>query len=446
MHITVVGAGYVGLVTAACFAEVGNTVTVLEVNADKIAQLQKGVVPFYEPDLPELVQQGLAQGSLIFTQDTQKALQQGEVIFLAVGTPEHADGTADLTALWAVARAIIEHVKDPRVIVIKSTVPVGTHMKMRALFQEAGVAHSVVSNPEFLKEGAAVNDFRRPDRIVLGTTATQAKVVLQALYGPFNRNHNKVLVMQPASAELTKYAANFLLANKVAAMNEMANIAEHYGADIDEVRQGVGSDPRIGRDFIYAGCGFGGSCFPKDLQALAALGRAVGYTPQIVEAVLAQNEHQKQRLYEKISAHFKGSLQGRTFAIWGLSFKPNTDDLRHAPSLVLMQQLLNAGARLQVFDPVVSPAQLQAYLPAQSAVQFSVCPYTALESVDALIVVTEWRAFLSPDFDKMGEAMKQKLIFDGRNIYALAYVASKGFSYYGIGRSQTEEVSHVATC
>jgi UDPglucose 6-dehydrogenase len=442
MRVTVFGTGYVGLVTGTCLAEVGNQVVCVDIDAAKVDGLNRGVIPIYEPGLEELVLANHSGGRISFTTETADSIGHGEVIFIAVGTPPDEDGSADLQYVLAVARTIGQHLSRSAVIVNKSTVPVGTADKVRnaidAELKARGVslAFEVVSNPEFLKEGDAVKDCMRPDRIVLGTASASALETMKRLYAPFNRNHERIVAMDVRSAELTKYAANAMLATKISFMNEMANIAERVGADIEMVRHGIGSDPRIGYSFIYPGAGYGGSCFPKDVQALERTARQHGYSAQILEAVEAVNERQKHKIFELLMRHFDGNLQGRTFALWGLAFKPNTDDMRAASSRALLARLWEAGAKVQAYDPEAMEEAGRIYGD-RADLQLVASPMAALQGADALIVLTEWKAFWSPDFSKLKAALKDPAIFDGRNIYEPAEVEAAGLAYYGIGRGRT---------
>ena len=439
MKVTLFGTGYVGLVTGACLAEVGNDVLCMDVDEDKIARLQRGEIPIYEPDLDKLVERNQRAGRLKFTTDPREAVAHGLFQFIAVGTPPDEDGSADLQYVLAVAGTVAEHMEGYKVVVDKSTVPVGTADRVReriaSVLEERGVDHpfDVVSNPEFLKEGAAIDDFMKPDRIVVGTDNPRTTELLRALYAPFNRNHDRLVAMDIRSAELTKYAANAMLATKISFMNELANLAERLGADIEQVRQGIGSDSRIGYAFIYPGCGYGGSCFPKDVSALERTAHEAGYEARLLTAVEEVNRRQKRRLFEKISDHFQGDLKGRTIALWGLAFKPETDDMREAPSRTLMEALWAAGARVQAYDPVAEHEARRLY-GERADLDLHGSPEAALEGADALALVTEWRLFRSPDFDDMKARMKGSVIFDGRNIYDPAAVRARGFTYYGIGR------------
>ncbi|MEW5838636.1 MAG: UDP-glucose/GDP-mannose dehydrogenase family protein [Pseudomonadota bacterium] len=438
MKVTVFGSGYVGLVTGACLADVGNDVLCVDVDADKVARLKQGIIPIHEPGLDEIIKRVMKMGRIDFTTDMQRAVAHAEMQFIAVGTPPDEDGSADLRYVLSVARTIAEHMDAPKIVVDKSTVPVGTGDKVRATMQEIlqqrGSAQEfhVVSNPEFLKEGAAIEDFMKPDRIIIGTDSDYATRQMRALYAPFSRNHDKMIVMDIRSAELTKYAANAMLATKISFMNEMAMLAERLGADIEQVRIGIGSDPRIGYHFIYPGCGYGGSCFPKDVKALERAARDVGFDAKVLEAVETRNDAQKKVLFEKILARFDGDLQGRTIAVWGLAFKPNTDDMREASSRVLLEMLWAAGAKVQAYDPVAMDETVRIY-----GMRDDLClcdqPEQALENADALAIVTEWKIFRSPDFDAF-KRLKNPLIFDGRNIYDPLTMQQHGIEYYAIGR------------
>jgi len=440
MNISIVGTGYVGLVTGTCFADVGNQVLCVDKDQDKIEQLLIGKIPIFEPGLERLVSTNVAQDRLHFTTDISAAVTHAEVIFIAVGTPPDEDGSADLSHVLAVARSIGKSLTEYRVIVTKSTVPVGTAEKVRQAIQgeldARGVRleFSVASNPEFLKEGAAIEDFMKPDRIVLGADDDRAIELMRALYAPFNRNHERLIVMDIPSAELTKYAANAMLATKISFMNELSNLAELLDADIELVRQGIGSDPRIGYHFIYPGCGYGGSCFPKDVQALHRTARQYGYDARILEAVENVNQDQKSVLLNKIETQLGSDLSGKTFAIWGLAFKPNTDDMREAPSRVIIDGLLARGASIKAYDPVAAKEASHIYAD-NSAVCFCDELYSTTDEADALVIVTEWKAFRSPDFARLKQQMTSALIFDGRNIYDPAQLKDLGFKYYGIGRS-----------
>ncbi|MES9823106.1 MAG: UDP-glucose/GDP-mannose dehydrogenase family protein [Candidatus Thiodiazotropha endolucinida] len=439
MKVTVFGSGYVGLVTGACLAEVGNDVVCMDVDERKIAMLKQGEMPIYEPGLDAMVERNAKAGRLNFTTDAAEAVAHGLFQFIAVGTPPDEDGSADLQYVLAVAASIAEHMDDYRVIVDKSTVPVGTADKVRERVNETlrtlgkQVEFDVVSNPEFLKEGAALDDFMKPDRIIIGTDNPRTTELLRVLYTPFNRNHDRLIAMDIRSAELTKYAANAILATKISFMNELSNLAERLGADIEQVRHGIGADSRIGYHFIYPGCGYGGSCFPKDVNALERTAREVDYDAQLLTAVEAVNYRQKRVLFNKISRHFSGDLKGKTFALWGLSFKPNTDDMREASSRVLMEALWEAGAKVQAFDPEAMEECHRIYGDREDLVYCSDQEST-LQGADALVVVTEWQVFRSPDFEQIKQALNTPVIFDGRNIYDPKHLNEAGFSYYAIGR------------
>lgn len=441
MKITIFGSGYVGLVTGACLAEAGNHVVCVDIDENKIERLNRGEIPIYEPGLEPLVERGRESGRLIFTSDIAQGVAHGLFQFIAVGTPPDEDGSADLQHVLAVGRSIGEHMDAYKVIVDKSTVPVGTAEKVRATVAEALTARGadiefdVVSNPEFLKEGAAVEDFTKPHRIIIGTDNPRTTELLRALYAPYNRNHDRLIAMSIRSAELTKYAANAMLATKISFMNELANMAERFGADIEDVRIGIGSDPRIGYHFIYAGCGYGGSCFPKDVKALIRAGRAGDYDAVLLNAVERVNEHQKGVMFEKIRAHFGDRLEGRTIALWGLAFKANTDDMREAPSRVLLEALWRHGVRVRAFDPEAMGEARRLY---GERADLVLCeqPEAALEGADALAVVTEWPVFRSPDFDRVRELLCEPVIFDGRNLYDPKQLARAGFHYFAIGRGE----------
>lgn len=444
MRITLFGTGYVGLVTGACLAEMGNHVLCVDIDADKIAALKQGVVPIFEPGLAPMVQRNHAAGLLDFTTDASVGVAHGEALFIAVGTPPDEDGSADLRHVLAVAASIGEHLHDYAVVVNKSTVPVGTAERVRARIAEALAARGakvpfdVVSNPEFLKEGDAVNDCLRPDRIIIGSDSARALALLKRLYAPFNRNHERIVAMDTRSAELTKYAANAMLATKISFMNEIANLAERVGADVELVRQGIGADPRIGYHFIYPGAGYGGSCFPKDVQALVHTAEVHGYTPRVLQAVEAVNQAQKQRLFALIQRHFGGDLRGKTIALWGLAFKPNTDDMREAPSRALIEALWTAGARVRAYDPEAQRETLRIY-GARADLALCAQPYETLQGADALALVTEWKVFRSPDFARIRAALATPVLFDGRNLYDPAAVEAAGLAYYGIGRGRSLE-------
>jgi UDPglucose 6-dehydrogenase len=439
MRLTIFGSGYVGLVTGACMAEMGNHVVCVDVDEDKIARLNKGEIPIYEPGLEAYVERNADAGRLEFTTDVQKGVDHGLFQFIAVGTPPDEDGSADLKHVLAVAKSIGQHMNDYRIVVDKSTVPVGTADKVRAAIREELSARGlalevdVVSNPEFLKEGAAINDFMKPDRIIIGTDNPRTTELLRALYEPFNRNHDRVIDMDVRSAELTKYAANAMLATKISFMNEVANIAEIMGADIEKVRVGIGSDPRIGYEFIYPGAGYGGSCFPKDVRALAHSAGSEGYEAKILNAVEEVNDRQKLKLFDNIRRHFDGELAGKTIALWGLSFKPRTDDMREAPSRVVMEALWDAGANVRAYDPEAMEEARRIY-PAQEGLELCESAYDVLEGADALAIITEWQEFRSPDLELIKEKLNDPVIFDGRNLYEPEMLRALGLSYYAIGR------------
>lgn len=442
MKVTVFGIGYVGLVQAAVLAEAGHKVCCVDVNPKRVADLQAGIIPIFEPGLSALVQQGMAQGQLEFTTDAATGVHFGELQFIAVGTPPDEDGSADLQYVLKVATSIAEHMTSPKVVINKSTVPVGTGDKVKAVIAEtlakrqANIEYAVVSNPEFLKEGAAVADCQRPDRIILGTDNPWAEQQLRELYAPFNRNHDKIIVMDIRSAELTKYAANCMLATKISFMNEMANLAELLGADIEQVRHGIGSDPRIGYHFIYPGCGYGGSCFPKDVQALIRTAEQTGYNTSLLQSVETVNNAQKHKLFAKLAQHFSGNLAGKTIAIWGLSFKPNTDDMREAPSRALMEALWAAGAKVQAFDPEAMEETQRIY-GIRADLQLVGTKEAALHHADVLVICTEWKTFRSPDFELLKQSLRQPVIVDGRNLFDPGKMQQLGFSYYAIGRGDS---------
>ena len=439
MKVTIVGSGYVGLVSGACLADVGNHVLCMDADPDKIANLKKGQIPIYEPGLEDLVTLNSSEGRLKFTTDLDEAVGFGEVIFIAVGTPPDEDGAADLQHVLAVARGIGDALSEYRVIINKSTVPVGTAAKVRAEIQArldaraVEVDYSVVSNPEFLKEGAAIEDFLKPDRIVIGADEERPRQLMRELYAPFNRSHDRLLFMDLPSAELTKYAANAMLATKISFMNELANIAERVGADIETVRIGIGSDPRIGYHFIYPGCGYGGSCFPKDVQALARTADSAGFEPKLLNAVEAVNHAQKLSLIEKVTSRFGDDLTGRHFAVWGLAFKPNTDDMREAPSVIMIKELCGRGATVCAFDPVAVD-EARDLLVDVKGVTFGPDLYSVIEGADALLLLTEWKAFRSPDFGRIRGGLRTPVVFDGRNVFDPEMVKKQGFDYYSIGR------------
>jgi len=439
MKVTVIGTGYVGLVTGACLSEMGNHVVCLDVDERKIEILNSGGIPIHEPGLEQMVSRNAAAGRLQFTTDVVAAVHHGTLQFIGVGTPPDEDGSADLQYVLAAARSIGRHMTDYKVIVDKSTVPVGTADRVRAAVHEAlterglSMEFAVVSNPEFLKEGAAVDDFMRPDRIIVGADDERATLLMRAIYAPFSRNRDKLQLMDTRSAELTKYAANAMLATRISFMNELAHLAERVGADIELVRHGIGSDPRIGTHFLYAGTGYGGSCFPKDVKALIRAGHETGVNLGVLVAVEAANEAQKQVLVDKVVARFGEELQGRTFALWGLAFKPNTDDMREAPSRVIVHELLRRGAAIQAYDPVAMDEARRVFgdLP---GLNFAGNQADALRDADALLIATEWREFKSPDFEQMRVLLKEALIFDGRNLFDPALVRGQGIEYHAIGR------------
>ena len=439
MKISVFGTGYVGFVQDAVLADAGHQVICVDIDEGKLARLRRGEIPIFEPGLEPIVKANHAEGRLQFTSNAAEAVAQSSLQFIAVGTPPNEDGSADLKHVLAVAKTIATHMSGYTVIVDKSTVPVGTADKVaemvRQTLKERGVdiEFDVVSNPEFLKEGAAVADCQKPDRIVIGTSSARAEKVLRELYEPFNRNHDKIIVMGVRSAELTKYAANCMLATKISFMNEMANLAERVGADIESVRQGIGSDQRIGYHFIYPGAGYGGSCFPKDVSALVKTAESLGFEPLILNAVEARNQAQKQVVFEKMKTYFKGNLQGKTIALWGLSFKPKTDDMREAPARVLMQALWDAGAKVQAYDPAAMEEAQHIY---GSRADLMLCgtKEAAMAGADALVIMTEWRQFKAPDFDAIKAALKTPVIFDGRNLFEPSRMQERGIDYFGIGR------------
>ena len=440
MRVTIFGTGYVGLVTGACFAEMGNSVLCVDIDADKVAALQAGGVPIFEAGLERMLVNNASVGRLRFTTDTKQGVSHGEVLFIAVGTPADEDGSADLRSVLATAEAIGRYLNEPKIVVDKSTVPVGTADRVGQRISQvlaargADIDFDVASNPEFLKEGAAVNDFMKPDRIVIGSGRAHTREVLERLYAPFNRNHDKLVHMDVRSAELTKYAANVMLATRISLMNELASLAEKLGADIEAVRRGIGTDPRIGYHFIYAGTGYGGACFPKDVQALIHMGASVGFENRIAKGVEVVNRKQKGVLVEKMLEHYDGGLGGRTFALWGLAFKPNTDDMREAPSRTVIDRLLAGNARVRAYDPVAGQEALRLY---GDAIEVCERRDDTLAGADGLIIVTEWNEFRSPDFRALRAALKEPAIFDGRNLYDPDHLARLGFAYYSIGRSRS---------
>ena len=441
MNISIFGTGYVGLVTGACLAEVGHDVYCVDVDKDKIDLLSSGQIPIYEPGLQDLVQSNLLAQRIHFSTDTEEAIKHAEVLMLTVGTPTDEDGSADLQHIITVAKTIAETMEDEKIIVTKSTVPVGTSYLVKQIIEETLISEEkrldflVASNPEFLKEGDAVNDFLKPDRIVLGCDDEYTEHVLKSIYAPFNRSHDRCIVMDIKSAELTKYASNAMLATKISFMNELSQIAERVDADIEQVRDGIGADSRIGYSFIYPGIGFGGSCFPKDIRALSQSAKAQGYNPKILNAVEAVNEAQKKALIDKILFHFNGNIKDHVFGLWGLSFKPKTDDMREAPSRVIIETLCKLGAKIKAYDPVAMEAAKNIYTKEPN---FSLCKTRdeALEGSYALIIATEWKTFWSPDFSAMKQLLKSPVIFDGRNLYDPSELEQLGFTYYAIGRGK----------
>jgi UDPglucose 6-dehydrogenase len=439
MKITVIGTGYVGLVTGTCLAEVGNEVLCVDVDERKIGILNAGGIPIYEPGLDDMVRRNVAAGRLVFTNDIEASVNFGEIQFIAVGTPPDEDGSADLQYVVAAARNIGRHMNTFKLVVDKSTVPVGTADRVKAAIQEELQARGldlefcVASNPEFLKEGAALDDFMKPDRIVIGTDSEKATQLLRNLYAPFQRNHERLVVMDVRSAELTKYAANAMLATRISFMNELAILAEKLGADIEQVRQGMGSDPRIGYHFLYAGCGYGGSCFPKDVQALQRTASESGAPLRVLNAVEEANEAQKMVLVNKLRTRFGSELKGKHFALWGLAFKPNTDDMREAPSRVMIEALWAMGATVAAYDPAAMEETRRIY-GQRADLTLSDSPMAAVAGADALLIVTEWKAFRSPNFDTLKSQLKNPVIFDGRNLYDPASMRAQGFEYFPIGR------------
>ncbi len=447
MRVSIFGTGYVGLVTGACLAHSGHNVTCVDVDKDKVAGLLKGVIPIFEPGLDTIVLSSVEQGRLNFTTDAKEAIESAEIIFIAVGTPPDEDGAADLRYVLQVAEAVGTHINDYRLVINKSTVPVGSANKVKNKIAEVlkargvDIPFDVASNPEFLKEGAAVSDFLKPDRIVVGCESTRVEKLMRELYAPFNRNHDKLMFMDVRSAELTKYAANAMLATKISFMNEMSRIAEKLGADIELVRKGIGSDPRIGYQFIYPGCGYGGSCFPKDVKALVRTANGVEEPAPLLTAVEAVNDSQKQILLTKLQQYFGKALGSKTIAIWGLAFKPNTDDMREAPSRVLIEGLWELGAKVQAFDPEAMEETHRIY-GNRSDLKLVDEAYAALDGADALVVCTEWQAFRSPDWRKIAEKLSHKVVFDGRNLYDPTWLTERGFDYYSIGRVPSKASSN----
>lgn len=451
MKITIFGMGYVGLVTAACFAEIGNEVCCVDINSEKVEMLNQGKAPIYEPGLSEMLQRNIALNRISFTTDPAKAVAHGELIFIAVGTPPSNDGSADLRAVKTVAKEIGTHINQYALIINKSTVPVGTANQVRSIIEEAiserdlSIEFDIASNPEFLREGVAIEDFMNPDRIIVGADTTRAAELLRQLYTPLIDAGQRFVVMDTPSAELTKYASNAFLATKISFINEMSHIAERLGADIEQVRRGMSMDPRIGEHFLFAGCGYGGSCFPKDIQALQKTARDVGYEATILSVVEAVNEKQKRVLFEKIAQYFHNNLQGKVIALWGLAFKPNTDDLRAASSLVLIEQLLAAGATVRVHDPIALENAKSLFVE-QSVIYFATDLYEALEGADALAISTEWEDYAYPDFSRIKKTLRSPAIFDGRNIYSSETVEHYGLDYFAIGRGYRLSLAEELPC
>ena len=439
MNVTVFGIGYVGLVQAAVLADAGHHVICIDVDNHKVDNLKKGIITIYEPGLTPIVEENYKAGRLEFTTDAKLGTGHANIQFIAVGTPEDEDGSADLKYVLSVAETIATNMDSHKIIIVKSTVPVGTsdlvNKKVAEVLKKRGVSfdYHVLSNPEFLKEGSAVEDCKRPDRIIIGTDSQEVRDIVSELYAPFNRNHDRMIFMDVKSAELTKYAANCMLATKISFMNEMSNLAENLGADIEAVRHGIGSDSRIGYQFIYPGCGYGGSCFPKDVQALIKTADSIGYSADILKSVQAVNYRQKEKLFEKVYHHFNNNLKGKVFALWGLSFKPNTDDMREAPSRVLMESLWNAGAKVQAYDPEAMEECQRIYGQREDLILMDIQEST-LENADALIIVTEWQHFRAPDFAFIKQSLKQPVIFDGRNLFEPKRLVKQGIIYYSIGR------------
>jgi UDPglucose 6-dehydrogenase len=445
MKITVIGTGYVGLVSGACLADLGNDVVCLDIDSSKIQLLNKGVVPIHEPGLQEVIKRNVASGRLSFTTDVAASVAHGLVQMIAVGTPSDQDGSADLQYVLNAARNVGKHLREYKVIVNKSTVPVGTADRVKGVIadelgkrSDRGLEFSVVSNPEFLKEGAAIEDFNRPDRIIIGANDERAVQILRDMYAPFQRNHDRLMVMDVKSAELTKYAANAMLATRISFMNELANLADKLGADIEQVRKGIGSDQRIGYHFLYSGCGYGGSCFPKDVRALKQTATELGMPLKILQAVEDVNHAQKSVLLGKITHRFGDDLTGKNFALWGLAFKPGTDDMREATSRVVLEGLWARGATVTVYDPVAMPETQRIYGD-RSDLRYAQSPHAALNDADALVIVTEWKAFKSPDFNQIRTRLKQPIIFDGRNLFEPAAMQAIGLEYFGIGRGLLTE-------
>lgn len=443
MRISIFGTGYVGLVSGACLADAGHNVVCVDVDERKVARLKDGLIPIYEPGLESIVRHNVDAGRLSFTTDADEAVAHGELQFIAVGTPPDDDGSADLQYVLAVARSIGSRMNDYRVVIDKSTVPVGTADKVSQAIQAEldrrgkALEFDVVSNPEFLKEGDAVTDFMKPDRIIVGVDSDRARELLREAYYPFNRSHDRMIYMDVRSAELTKYAANAMLATKISFMNEIANLSERLGADVEQVRRGIGSDPRIGYSFIYPGCGYGGSCFPKDVKALARTALAIGYETKLLDAVDKVNDLQKHVLFDKVSHYFNGDLGGKTIAVWGLAFKPNTDDMREAPARALMEAVWEAGGKIQAFDPEAMEETQRIY-PDHESLQLCGTKEQALKNADALVICTEWKEFRSPDFDMISKCLLQPVVFDGRNLYEPEMLTRRGLTYYAIGRGSNQ--------
>ncbi len=449
MKVTIFGSGYVGLVTGACLADTGNHVISVDIDAAKVERLSRGEVPIHEPGLDDLIKRNLQAGRLEFTTDAARAVEHGLFQLIAVGTPPDEDGSADLRHVLSVAGSIGQHLRRYAIVITKSTVPVGTADKVRQAVQAqmtsrgSAVEFDVVSNPEFLKEGAALEDFMRPDRVVVGTDNPRTTELMRALYEPYTRQHDRLVVMDIRSAELTKYAANAMLATKISFMNELAEVAERVGADIEKVRLGIGSDPRIGYSFIYPGIGYGGSCFPKDVRALIHSSRQAGHQAELLRSVESVNDRQKLKLVDKVRARLGKSLNGRTLALWGLAFKPNTDDMREAPSRVMIDALLAAGAAIRAYDPVAREEAERLYQGRADAARLTFCgdAYEAVRGADALLIATEWKEFRSPDFDRLHQSLSAPLVFDGRNIYDPSMMQRLGFEYYAIGRGHSVSTS-----
>ena len=439
MKLSMVGTGYVGLVTGTCFAEMGNSVICVDIDENKIEKLKQGIIPIYEPGLETMVKENFKRGTLEFTTEIKEALQNSDVIFIAVGTPQGEDGSADLQYVLKVAQDIGKYMTHKMIVVDKSTVPVGTADKVKETIQKeldkrgVNIPFEVVSNPEFLKEGSAIEDFMKPDRVVIGAENEETLEVMKELYAPFTHNHERFIAMDVRSAEMTKYAANAILATKISFMNEIANICERVGADVNKVRIGIGSDKRIGYSFIYPGCGYGGSCFPKDVQALNKIALDAGYRPRIIQAVEEVNRDQKRVLAQKVIKRFGEDLNGKTFAVWGLSFKPETDDMREASSITIINELTKRGAKIKAYDPKAMDEAKEFYLKDNPNVEYTQSKYDALNGADAMLLVTEWKEFRSPDFDEMKQRLKNPIIFDGRNQYNIEKMKKKGFEYYQIG-------------